>query len=223
MVSDYERLFGSGSFSLEEETPTIESGTEQVHDPHALVHISDPKAWANYSDPILYQLDKRMREWLEEMCQDKAWVGTSRKATNSRRYTFATLWAILFNREYDQKKDSKWVVKASRVFKYYSSKVQKGGWDPHSNKQKSKTIYTISPARFKKNPPYSLKLRVEWLAAQGADPNGWNMKTPKDDLAPGHARNPRTDANMEARRAEGRRRFNEYQRNRRAKKASDES
>lgn len=58
-------------------------------------------------------------------------------------------------------------------------------------------------------PPYSLKLRLEWLGEKGDIPTWSNMAVPKDDLEPGHARNYKTEKNMERRREQARARYNE--------------
>ena len=131
---------------------------------------------------------------------------TWKQSKNRRRYTMSMVFEQIYGRKYDRYQDCRITNQFAKVLAYYSSKIQKSG--SIMNKNYSKTIYTISPKRIKK-PPYSLKLRVEWLAEQGLIPNGNNMQLPKDDLKPGHARNPRTDENMRKRREEARRIYEE--------------
>ena len=198
---------GFQGFSLEGDAPKgLETGTPIDH--AAVPYISSPEAWAQYHDENCYLCDKTLREWIAEMEKSKPWCRNARK----RRYTFGMLFELLFGVKYEGAKHARYINTFSRIFAYYSSRVQKGG--SINGKTYSKTVYTISPGRLKK-PAYSLKLRFEMLAENGRDVDGRSMKMPKDDLPPGHARNPRTDRLMETKREEGRRRFNEYRKDRR--------
>jgi len=165
-------------------------------------------AWEQYQNEMIYEIDSLVRQWIEALCQNKKWVRTIRL----RRYTMRMIIEQIYGRPYDQSIDKKRTQPMSRVLAYYSSRIQRGG-DIHG-KHYSKTIYTISPKIFHQKPPYSLKLRLEWLAEKGEIPTVYNMRMPKDDLKPGHARNPKTDANMERRREEGRARYNELYKDR---------
>ena len=173
-------------------------------------YISTPDRWEQYTDPFVYEADKAIRNWIGKMCENKSWVnGTGR----NRRYTLSMIYEQAFGRQWTSE-CNRFVTKLSRIARYYSSKIQKNS--SINGKNYSKTTYTISPNRYRKHPPYSLKLRLEWFADHGIMPNNRNMELPKDDLKPGHARNPRTDANMEKRREQARERYNErYNRNRR--------
>lgn len=173
-------------------------------------YISTPDRWEQYTDPFIYEADKAVREWIDKMCENKSWVnGTGR----NRRYTLSMIYEQAFGKKWTNE-CNKFVNKLSSIARYYSSKIQKNS--SINGKNYSKNTYTISPNRYHKHPPYSLKLRLEWFADHGIMPNNQNMALPKDDLKPGHARNPRTDANMEKRREQARERYNErYNRNRR--------
>lgn len=166
----------------------------------SLPYLTTPQAWANYSDTLVYECDRRMRAWLRKM--KPVW-----KNLKDRKYRSKELVEILGLG--DMVNNSNDWVKISRVFKYYSTRYQK---ETSVNGVRKRKVYTVSPRRLK-NLPYSLKLRMEELNGQEAP---WqHFKLPKDDLELGHARHPRTDANMQLRSEEGRRAFNEYQRNRR--------
>ena len=165
-------------------------------------YLAGPGRWENWSDPIVYECDCLIRQLFESKRDDKMW--NKPKGVN-RRFTFGMMFEILFGRKYDSSMDSKYVARLTRVMAYYSSKVQKNG--SIHGKNYSKSIYTLSPARYRTKPPYSLRLRLEWLEGQGKLPTWQNMRPPKDDLEPGHARNRLTDENMERRREQARRRY----------------
>lgn len=162
--------------------------------------------WENYSDHDTYRFDKLVREFIETMSKDPKWRGSAKL----RRYTMAMVWVRITATEWTSR-ENRYAARLSKILAYYSTKVQKGGMI--GGKAYSKTIYTLSPARLKK-PPYSLKLRLEWLAERGELPTASNMDLPRDDLKPGHARNPRTERNMERRREDGKRRYRERYRDR---------
>lgn len=186
----------------------LDSGTGEprlpVETEEYLPFIGDTDRWRQFSDPVVYELDSLMRQWLERMCQNKEWVRSARK----RRYTFSMIFEQLFGRSYDQVHgDAAYTHKLTKIITWYSSRIQKGGY--LHGRMRSKTIYTISPNRYHTKPPYSLKLRLKWFGEQGIVPTHTNMALPKDRLAPGHARDPKTDANMERRRQETLRRRRE--------------
>lgn len=168
-------------------------------DPEILPYISSPEAWRQYNDDRVYEADKLTREWIAVLSKSNKWKASK----GMRRYTFSMIFGQIMGRPYDCKRDAKMTNAFSRVFAYYSSRVQKQG--VIAGKAYTKTIYTISPARLRK-PPYSLRLRLEWMADQGMIPDSRNMALPKD-LKPGHARNPKTEENMRRRREEGRKRY----------------
>lgn len=181
-------------FSLNDEKPK-EFEIKQNAPDWAIPYLSSQEAWDNYSDDLVYETDKRIREWLESM--KNKWS----KKGSDRRFTFSSLIEIL---GIDVRvKAEKNYQKISRVFAYYSTKIQK---QTTINGIKHKNVYTVSAARLKR-PPYSLKLRME----QFDKPVTWrSLRLPKDNLEPGHARNKRTEENMKRRSEEARRRANEY-------------
>ena len=189
-----------------DEPSKIEVGDDFI-DNAALPFLVTKEAWVNYTDDVIYDADKRMRAWLTEMCENEQWM----KNYRARRYQYKQLFRILYGREYDTKRDAKTTYKLQRVFAYYSSSIKTTSKNDEG-KWRNKPGYIISPKRFKNNPPYSLRLRFEELIEQGVMPSSYNMKVPKDNLSTGHARNTNTDARMEQRREQKRKRFNEYQR-----------
>ena len=173
----------------------------KLADPGLAHWLGDSERWRQYTDDRVYEVDSLVRQWLGEMSKNVKW----RTTTRLRKYTMAMVFEQIYGRPYDHSRDAKMQIVLPRVLAYYSTKVQKAG--SIGGKFTSKTVYTVSPGRLKK-PPYSLRLRVEWLAERGEVPGPKNMCLPKD-LKPGHARNPRTNANMERRSREAKDRYNE--------------
>lgn len=162
--------------------------------PHwALPLLTTPDRWANYSDDAIYEADKRIRDWIRTM--RSKWT----KKGMDRRYSFVMLCDILgLSKIVETRKNYKSI---SKVFAYYSTRINK---QTTINGKKCKNVYTISPKRLDRL-PYSLRLRLEEMDGEGA----WqSFKLPKDDLEPGHARNPRTEANMQRRKKERREKAN---------------
>ena len=172
-------------------------------------YIADPEAWDQYSNEALYEAEKLLRSWLVEMGQNTAF-----KSYKRRTFKFSQVFEILFGRKYDQKVDGRYSTMLSKLFRYYCSKTSRAYYDRETQKTQSKTSFTFSTARVKR-PPYSLKLRLEWLLEQGEMPSAANMKLPTD-IPIGKARNPLTEAHKEEQRERGRQRYNEYQRRTRA-------
>lgn len=198
----------NGGFELDKHS-YIEAGDDFV-DAKAVPYIADPKAWEQYSDDALYDAEKRLRAWLEEMSAVPAFT----KHYSARTFKFSQLFEFIYGRRYEQKVDGKYSTMLSRLFRYYCSKTSKTYYVKATGKTQSKTSFTLSVARLKR-PPYSLRLRLEWLAAQGIIPTSENMKLPKD-IEIGRCRNELTEAHREAQREAGRQRYNEYQRKLRA-------
>lgn len=170
--------------------------------------IGDPKAWEQYHNNWLYEAEKALRNWIEIMCSNKKWVRTQKM----RRYTFKQAWSQVFGTSWDETDQSQgkqrlWI----ELLSHYSSRIQKSYWDKEAQKQRQRTAYFISPTRLHSDDvaPYSLKLRAEWLGERGKIPTIRNMKLTKRTLTPGHARNPKTDANMARRREIGKKIYNE--------------
>ena len=202
-------MMENGGFQLGKNDDAIKPGKDKINY-DVVPYIADPKAWEQYSDGALYDAEVRLREWLQEMSA----IPTFKRKRSARTYKFSQVFEILFGRPYVQKTDGRYSTKLSKLFRYYCSSTAKNYYDRETGKTQSKTSFCFSPARLK-NPPYSLKLRLEWLAEQGILPNAMNMKIPKD-LGIGHARNPMTEEHREQMREAGRQRYNEYQRKLRA-------
>ena len=186
-------------FDLEGEKP---QKPELAYDDKLVPLLSNPKVWEQFQNPVVYEIDCLIRKWIELCSHNVKWA----RAAKYRKYTIGMVVEQIYGRKWDQSKDGSRTYLYSRIIAYYSSRIQKEAYI--AGKRVKKTVYTISPARLSK-PPYSLRLRLEWLAERGEVPNAWNMKLPEDDLKKGHARNPKTDANMERRRREAKDKYNE--------------
>jgi len=201
------KLF-SGGFDLEQ-SEKIKEGDEFI-DYQILPYISDRRSWEQYGNEVLYDAEKRLRVWLQEMSQS----ATFRNKRGARTYKFSQVFRILYGRPYDSKIDGRYSTMLSRLFRYYCTRTSKNYYDKETGKTQSKTSFVFAVSRLKK-PPYSLRLRLEWLAERGVLPSAANMKLPKD-IEIGECRNPNTEANRAKQREAGRERYNEYQRKLRA-------
>lgn len=204
-ILDIQRRLDNGGFDLGEQLSGIECGNDVIQSA-AIPYIATPKAWDQYTDAALYDAEVKLRAWLTEMGKNP----TFKKMRNARTFKFSQVFHILFGRPYDSKKDAKYATKLSRLFRYYCSNTKPYFYDKESGKYQSKTSFVFSLARLKK-PPYSIRLRFEWMAERGEVPTAANMRLP-EDIEIGRARNPLTEANREKRREAGRQRYNEYQR-----------
>lgn len=166
--------------------------------------LGESDRWAQYENELIYELDSLVRDWIKVNSRHAKW----KSHYMCRRYTMKMVYEQIYGKPYDYKAEGIGKVNniLPKILAYYSSRVQACG--SIYGKSYNKTIYTISPKRINK-PPYSLRLRLEWFAEQGIIPTYTNMCLPKHNLQPGHARNPRTDANMQARRERARARYNE--------------
>lgn len=171
----------------------------------AAAFLADPDIWKNYENDLLVEVETMLRDWMTEMCKLPSWRGTNAKR---RKYTFSMIFELVTGERYDQKKHANQIKTWTTLLKYYSSRVQKSG--NINGKFYSKTVYMLSPARLKR-PPYSIRLRIPWLIEHGYAIDKRTMENMNGDLCePGHARNPRTEANMRQRSKEARRRYEQW-------------
>lgn len=201
---------GEWEFSFDD-TPSIPD--LPVHDPHeqqgpeAPGYLDGPGKWENYSDLVIYELEALLRKWFAMKIGSGVWDND--KPGRRRRYTCKMMYEQLYGKLPDPKDQGDRVKlrRLPKVLSYYSTRIQASG--SINGKKMTKTIYTLSPKLYKTRPPYSLRLRLQWLAEKGELPTWHNMMLPRDDLKIGHARNKRTDENMELRRDRAKQRYNE--------------
>ena len=181
-----------------------------VHDPFQrqdvmiASYLDDPDKWKNYSDDVLFELETLLREFMKQKLDDPDW-----KKTKYRRYTCGLMFEQLYGRTASQRNhdDAVRMRRLPKLMAYYSTRVQKEAYI--RGKRYVKSVYTLSLDRYRRKPPYSLKIRIKWLAEQGKTPTWHNMMLPKDDLKAGHARNPKTEENMRIRREHAKKLYNE--------------
>jgi hypothetical protein len=184
-----------------ESKPTLPEGPNM-----ATSYLSGPGKWENYSDKDLYEVESLLLQFFDSVKDQPAW---KQQNPRKRRFTCGMIFEIIYGKVYDvhDKDDQRKIRRLATVMTYYSTKKQKEG--SINGKYYKKTIYTLSPKLLKTRPPYSLKLRIPWLEERGKLPCWQNMRLPKDDLEAGHARNKKTDRNMELRRERARQKYNE--------------
>ena len=171
----------------------------------AAAFLADPDVWKNYENDLLVEVETMLRDWMTEMCKLPSWRGTNAKR---RKYTFSMVFELVTGERYDQKKHANQIKTWTTLLRYYSSRVQKSG--NINGKFYSKTVYMLSPARLKR-PPYSIRLRIPWLIEHGYAIDKRTIENMNGDLCePGHARNPRTEANMRQRSKEARKRYEQW-------------
>jgi len=154
--------------------------------------------WENYSDQKLYEIESLLRAFLQDKKEnDYKWMHHSKW----RKYTLTMMFEVLYGRKWDQKEDGAGILyKLSKIMGHYSTRILKSGTTIRGKMYKKK-VFILSANRLD-TPPYSLRLRLEWLADRGELPCWQNMRLPKD-LEPGHARNPKVEAKMQERSKKG--------------------
>lgn len=184
----------------------------------AAAFLADPDIWKNYENDLLAEVETMLRDWMTEMSELSAWKTTNAK---KRKYTFSMVFELVTGERYDQKKHANQIKTWTTLLRYYSSRVQKSG--NINGRFYSKTVYMLSPARLKR-PPYSIRLRIPWLIEHGHAIDKRTMENLNHDLCePGHARNPRTEANMRQRSKEARQRYEQWSLSKEAKQRRKEA
>ena len=184
----------------------------------AAAFLADPDIWKNYESDLLAEVETMLRDWMPEMSKLSAWNTTNAK---KRKYTFSMVFELVTGERYDQKKHANQIKTWTTLLRYYSSRVQKSG--NINGRFYSKTVYMLSPARLKR-PPYSIRLRIPWLIEHGHAIDKRTMENLNHDLCePGHARNPRTEANMRQRSREARQRYEQWSLSKEAKQRRKEA
>jgi len=205
-MADFTTTDDGWVFNLEDpEPPAVNTDTMEL-----APILGTAAQWENYSDPLLYSWEKRVRDWICQHAKNAQWA----RSAKNRRYTMRMVIEEITGEEYDQKKFAKDVPVLRKILEYYSTKTMNGSYI--NGKKYSKTVYCLSHRRVQKQRPFSLKLRLEQMAEEGLVPTPGTMKLPSEKMfcKPGQAKNPRTQATMDRRSAEGKARYNERYRDR---------
>lgn len=187
------------SFRLDGTIPIVESEVNLTKEEMWTLSFSNQKQWDNYSNRFIYECDKFLRSFLE--ANKKEWSNPGNKY--KQRFTFAMIFKKMFGRDYDVKKDAWCYNQLDRIIRYYSVTTYRGAivLDEKTGKRKPlkrATVYALSASRLKLQ-PYSLKLRIEQMVAEGIEISPRKLRVPKDNLPTGHSRNPKTEENKNKR------------------------
>lgn len=194
--------FFTDGFSLES-TPE-EVGLPKMSDQYEIIRplIGTKEKWEQYTNDLLYFTEIAFREWAEEMSHKADWANRLH-----RRFTPKMAFERMFGIPFNMQEHYKQLRTLAKVMAHYSTKISKGGYI--EGKKTSKNIYHIMRYVNRKK-PYSLRLKLEQMFEAGEIPGKFDTEIPKL-LKPGHARRTRTEANMQRRSEEARRRYNERQ------------
>lgn len=174
--------------------------------------ITTDEQWANYSNPELYDFEKRLRKFLEHMQHNGKF-----SSIKDRKFTYRMMYQRLYGTNPPSQYDGQ--ANAQRaVMAWYSGRIIT---DTMIGDKRVKNCYVMQLSRLRK-PPWCLKLRLEWYLEQGVEPSQAQMRLHHKQLQPGHARFPRTERNMEARRERAKERARESVRATRAKKQDEQ-
>jgi len=178
------------SFSFEDPKPVFDTDRVNMSQPY----LSGAGRWDNYCDDELYNLECLIRDWLET--KRGGW-GTS--DPSARKFTAKMVYEIITG-----KKDPSLgtIRKLNRLLAHYSTRTYKNGNTTIYGKKINNVVYFLNATRLD-HPPYSLRLRLEWLADRGELPTYGNMELVYD-LKPGEVRriNRKTEANRRKRERE---------------------
>lgn len=153
------------TFTFEDPQPVLD--TEEFNMGHP--YLSGPGRWENYSDDQLYNAECLLRQFLET--KRGGW-GTPNQS--ARKFTAKMMYEILYN-EPAPKTTTAIVVKLNRLLNHYATRVYRRKNTTIRGERVRGKVYLLSAQRLDK-PPYSLRLRLEWMAERGILPTWSNMQ-----------------------------------------------
>ena len=166
-------------------------------EPYMLMTTDDQ--WKNYADENIYDFEKRLRDFLKYMSERKQY-----RYVNTRRFTYAMIYERLYGMQ--PKRLNSYAANSHRaILAYYSSRIIK---DTNIGGKRKRVVYVLAYSRLKKR-PWGLKLRLEWFLEHQDEVCPGMMRLMKKRLEVGHARNPKTEQNMERRSEIARQRYRE--------------
>ena len=123
------------------------------------IELTDSEMWANYVNEDLYEMDKKVREFLKK-------TKYTRLQKGGYRTTASLVFAWIYGRQ-PTAKDSSACRMLHELLRYYCT-----GYTGKTtfNGKKVPRVYVFSKYAFSKKRPYSLKLRLE---ESGAGKNIW--------------------------------------------------
>lgn len=122
------------------------------------IELTDADLWANYTNPDLYEMDSRVREFIKKT----RW---SRERNGGYRTTASLVFAWIYGRQ-PTSEDSARCRMLNELLKYYCTSYT--GKTTFHGRTVSR-VYEFSKYACSRKRPYSLRLRLE-EAADGSDP-----------------------------------------------------
>jgi hypothetical protein len=129
------------------------------------IELTDADLWANYINDDLYEMDKKVREFLKKT--------TSKRRKGGYRTTASLVFAWIYGRQ-PEAHDGSVCKMLHEILKYYCSSYT--GATTYLGKRVNR-VYNFSKYSFINRRPYSLRLRLE-ESDDGRNP--WR-KSPVDD------------------------------------------
>lgn len=190
-MEDIPQATGGWIFDDDEDKPVPTRETEWPVDIEPYLLMGSQEQWDDYSNMEAYEFEKRLRKFIE------TFKGNADKKGKSRRFTYQQVYQRLFGEEVRYGLSGHQHRTNRRILAYYSSRVIT---DTNIKGHRHRRVYVLSPTRLSQR-PWGLRLRLEWFVANGVEVTPGRMRRAGErQLEAGHARNPRTEANMEARR-----------------------
>lgn len=176
---------------------------KKVHDfpdsiePYML--LTTQEQWDNFSDMEAYDFEKRLREFLKYLSEHSKYHGRY-----NRRFTFQMIYQRLYGKEMEAPRSHQSNV-LRQICIYYSSALLE---NTYIGEKRCKKVYVLAYSRLKKR-PWCIRLRLEWFVEHNEEITPGKLRCIKTDLQWGHARNARTERNMQARRERAKQAYKE--------------
>ena len=161
-------------------------------------YLTTQEQWDNYTNEEANEFELRLRGFLEYMKEHPKYL-----SAQNRRFTYNMIWERLYGELPKDKKGYKSKT-YRKILAYYSTRIMS---DTNIGKKRCKKVYVLSWKRLEKR-PWCIKNRIQWLIDHGESIEPGRLKVIHKELEHGHARNPRTEANMEKRRERARKAYN---------------
>lgn len=161
-------------------------------------YITTQEQWDNYTNEEANDFEMRLRGFLQYMKEHPKY-----RAAINRRFTYQMIYERLYG-ELPREKTGYKSNTYRKIISYYSTRVMS---DTFIGDKRCKRVYVLSYKRLEKR-PWCIKNRIQWLLEHGESIDQGKLRLIKKQLQVGHARNPRTEANMEKRRERARKAYN---------------
>lgn len=143
------------------------------------IELTDADLWSNYINDDLYEMDKKVREFLKKT--------TYQRRKGGYKTTASLVFAWIYGRT-PQAEDGAACRMLHEVLKYYCTSYT--GATTYKGKKVTR-VYNFSKYAFDKRRPYSLKLRLEEM---DAGKNPWRRSPIDDSKKRSHGRRKHSEA-----------------------------